>query len=78
MSESLYRENYLLRRYESKKDDEIERLQSALKEANEDAERLADELKIVLLKTGVVWEEAGESSPALIIHRQRIGKEGEG
>jgi hypothetical protein len=40
--------------------------------AEADAARLADELKIVLLKTGVVWEEAGEDSPALIQHYQRI------
>ena len=53
-------------------------LKAQLAEANEDAERLADELKIVLLKTGVVWEEAGEDSPALIIHRARIQQDGEG
>jgi hypothetical protein len=54
----------------------IASLQEKLAEANEDAERLADELKVALIKTGVawgiVWEEAGEDSPALIQHYQRL------
>jgi hypothetical protein len=41
-----------------------------------DAARLADELRIVLLKAGVVWEEAGESSPALILHDKLLNREG--
>jgi len=49
-------------------------LRRQLEEANADAERLSDELKIILLKTGVVWEEAGENSPAMIMHFQRIRK----
>ena len=47
----------------------------AILEANEDAERLAKELETLLGDyEPIVWEETGETSPALIMHKMRVGK----
>lgn len=49
--------------------------EKALIEAEEDAERLAEEYRATLNEIGgVFWEEPDEVSPALIIHNQRISK----
>lgn len=53
--------------------DEIERLQTELDRANNDAAALADELvRLLGEKQPIVWEEVGEDNPALIAHRMRI------
>lgn len=51
---------------------EIERLQSELKAANDDADRLANELEETYAQNDICWEEPGESSPALIAHKSRV------
>ena len=51
---------------------EIERLQSELKAANDDADRLANELEETYAHNDICWEEPGESSLALIAHKNRM------
>ena len=43
-----------------------------LEDYKSDAGRLAEELK--LMKSGVVWEETGEDSPALIAHNNLVNR----
>lgn len=53
---------------------EIARLKEELKAANDDADRLANELEETYAHNDICWEEPGESSPALIAHKARVGK----
>jgi septal ring factor EnvC (AmiA/AmiB activator) len=53
---------------------DIKRLQSELKAANDDADRLASELEETYAQNDICWEEPGESSPALIAHKLREEK----